>query len=106
MRHAIFVLALLFLARPGEAADNSLVAYSLNAAERMVKSGGRDPEIANLAKITRLMGLMYDRQRRDVVVIGRAEEGRPTLSLSDFVVALRAVILLEQWPLVSIDPTP
>lgn len=107
MRRTIFVFALLFLASVADAADDSLVALSLKAAEGVVKRGtAGGPDAERLGGITRLMGVMFDRERHDIVLIGRVEEDRPALHLSDFVTALRAIINLREWPLVSIDPAP
>lgn len=86
---------------------NQLVAFNLTEAERWLRSRRSVPqEIATLGGMTRLLGLVYDRDRRQLILIGRVEPARAALDLDSLVVAMRAVLVRQQWPLVSIDPTP
>lgn len=105
---AVSAVALLRTPRRGRSADsrNQLIAFNLTEAERQLRPRRGVPvEIATLGGMTRLMGLVYDRERRQLILIGRVEPGRAALDLDSLVVAMRAVLILQQWPLVSIDPT-
>ncbi len=108
MRRTICTIALLLvLPRLIWADDRPLIAYSLRAAEKAVQTSTTENALAEaLGGMTRLTGLVYDHGRNDIILIGRIEDDRPPLHLSEFVTALRAVLVLQQWPLVSIDPTP
>lgn len=87
------------------------VAFSLKVARERVQQAGADfrsqaPEVWLLGGINRLRGFVYDRDNDDLILVGAIEAGRAPLTLDDLVVALRARLLLGEWPLVSIDPTP
>jgi hypothetical protein len=49
--------------------------------------------------------MVYDADNSDVILIGSKEPG-PPLDLDSLIVAMHAVLVLKQWPLVSIDPGP
>jgi len=85
---------------------NHYVAYSLTEAERRVKAGqSQDAAVAGLGAITHPMAVVYDELRRDLIVVGRSDPAanEPPVTLDEFVVALRAILNHETWPLVSID---
>lgn len=85
---------------------NQLIAFNLTEAERWLRSRQSIPqEIATLGGMTRLLGLVYDRDGHQVILIGRVESARAVIDLDSLVVAMRAVMIWQQWPLVSIDPT-
>ncbi len=86
------------------------VAFSLKVAQERVEKGPerwrqKEPEVLMLAGINRIEGFVYDRDAKDLILVGRREEGRAPLTLDDLAVALRARFRYNQWPLVSIDPT-
>lgn len=84
-----------------------LIAFNLTEAERQLRARRDIPQtVAKLGGMTRLMGLVYDRERRDMILVRRAEPGRGPLDMESLVVAMRAVLVRQQWPLVSIDPVP
>jgi hypothetical protein len=56
--------------------------------------------------MTRPAAVVFDRDSRDIIIVGQANAGESPISLDDFVVALRALFIHEAWPLVSIDKTP
>lgn len=92
---------------PGE-----YVAFSLSAAQKLITRVGEQkdyrvvhPEVYNLGGITAIHGLVHDRQRRDLILVGRYDPDRQPLTLDDFAVALRARFIHGKWPLLSIDPT-
>ena len=93
-----------FAVRPTRAGQ--FVAYSLAEAERRLKSGAAEPELSGLAGITRFVGVVHDRVRNDLLVVGQAVPGEAAVALDDMVVALRARLVHTTWPLVSIDRTP
>jgi len=63
-------------------------------------------ELVTLGGITRIAGMVYDREGGDIILVGLAYPGLPEATLDDLVVALRARLLYESWPCVSIDPVP
>jgi len=92
---------------PGE-----YVAFSLNVAQTLITrvEGGQKnyrvvhPEVYNLGGITAIHGLVHDRQKRDLILVGKYDPDRQPLTLDDFAVALRARFIYGKWPLLSIDP--
>src|ERR1051326_5208374 len=89
----------------GNPSKNGLIAFSLAEAERNLRAGiGNDREIETLAGMTRLMGFVHDGDAHDLILLGRAEASEPSIDLPSLVVAMRAVLVLQEWPLVSIDP--
>jgi tetratricopeptide (TPR) repeat protein len=89
------------------------VAFSLKVAQKMIDSisAGEDyrkkhPDVFYLGGITRIKGLVYDREQKDLILVGSRLPDEPPLTLDDLVVALRARFVDVKWPLVSIDPTP
>jgi tetratricopeptide (TPR) repeat protein len=87
------------------------VAFSLGVARQRIERAGegwreKEPEIVSLAGINKVEGFVYDTAGGDLILVGEHEEGRAPLTLDDLVVALRARFRYNQWPLVSIDPTP
>jgi len=82
------------------------VAYSLEEAERRMKSSKDiSSELTGIGGITQLAGMVYDADNGDLIIIGQANKGTENITLDDFVVALRSVLLHEEYPLVSIDRT-
>ncbi len=102
-----WVLALVLVAvGAGRASAASYVAYSLGVAERRLQAGGDSGEAARLGGITRLAGLVHDRACGDLLLVGRTATDDPAPRLDDLVVALRSVLVLKVWPVVSIEPLP
>jgi len=82
------------------------IAYSLREAQRLSREGNsKNHELAKLGGMTRIVGMVHDRQGKDVILVGRKVDGQAEALLNDLVVALRARLLFDEWPLVSIDPT-
>ncbi|MDO8721164.1 MAG: tetratricopeptide repeat protein [Syntrophales bacterium] len=115
MRHLrfyiIFILFFLLTAKCLCAAE--YVAFSLKVAqEKIVSISNKDkdyrkvyPDVFTMGGITIIRGLVYDRKKGDVILVGERNKDRAILTLDDFVVALRAKFIHGKWPLVSIDPT-
>ena len=100
------IFALFLLLREKCLFADEYVAFSLKMAQKMILSEGKaSPEVFNLGGITAVKGLVWDRKTGDVILVGQKDPRRATLTLDDFVVALRARFIRNQWPLVSIDPT-
>jgi hypothetical protein len=84
----------------------SFIAYSMNEAERrLVGRKHVDNELTELGGITNLAGVVYDQQNKDLIIVGQTNELSSRITLDDFVVALRAILLHNEHPLVSIDRT-
>ena len=84
------------------------VAFSLAVArQRIAQAGGdwrnREPEIWELAGINRVVGLVRDGEN-DVILLGRRDTRSPPLTLDHLVVALRARLVLAEWPAATTDP--
>lgn len=60
----------------------------------------------NLAGINKVEGFVFDSATGDLILVGQKEQDRTVLTLDDLIVALRARFRYNEWPLVSIDPTP
>jgi hypothetical protein len=86
--------------------EDHFLAFSLKEAARQLKEGRRTAELMELGGITRLSGMVYDGQNNDFIMVGLVKLGEPRLNLDDLVVAVRARLLKEEWPSVSIDKTP
>jgi len=78
-------------------------AFSLREASNRAQAGQKSKELLTLAGITRIVGMVHD-QKKDVILIGKNLSDLPGASFDDFVVALRARLVHDQWPEVSIDP--
>jgi hypothetical protein len=73
-------------------------------------------EVLHLAGLTDVLGYIVDQTRRDVMLFGRVDAGKPALYLDDFVVALRNArgayaplrgnTYYYAYPGCSIDPDP
>ncbi|MBM4090933.1 MAG: tetratricopeptide repeat protein [Planctomycetes bacterium] len=82
----------------------SLKAFSIREANRFVKEGKADaPGLTDLGGITRIVGMVFDRDTGDVILIGKVRADMPPASLDDLVVALRSRLGKGQYPTVSID---
>lgn len=80
------------------------VAFSLREAASRSQMGQKTEELLNLAGMTRIVGMVHE-PNEDIILIGRMLDGQVGASLDDLVVALRARLIQNQWPTVSIDPT-
>lgn len=98
------LLLVLLLSNSSHGAD--YVAYSLGAAQKILKSGKQDAAVGQLAGITHLAGMVIDVAGKDVIVVGQRKAGSRSLELDDLVIGMRALIVHNEWPLVSIDNTP
>jgi len=101
--------ALLALGSPGQAAQYT--AFSLKVAQARIERAGegwreQETDVAKLADINKVEGFVYEAATGDLILVGQHEEDRAPLNLDDLVVALRARFRYNEWPLVSIDPTP
>jgi hypothetical protein len=89
------------------ASESQFVAYSLKIAEQQMATGqDSSAEVYELAGITRIAGMVYDSQRQDLILVGQSVPGEEALFLDDFVVALRSLLVHDEWPAVSIDRVP
>ncbi|MBM3501895.1 MAG: hypothetical protein FJX74_24850, partial [Armatimonadetes bacterium] len=83
------------------------MAFSMREACERVRSGERqNAELMLLGGVTRLVGVVHDSGSGDVVLVGQVTAADRKLALEDLVVALRAVLVHDEWPMVSIDKTP
>ncbi len=108
LRHSLSLLtALVILFSSQVVKAGPFAAYSLREAERQIReSGSATAEVIELGGISRLAGLVYDTAANDLIIVGQINNGERKITLNDFVVALRALAIHKEWPLVSIDKTP
>ena len=86
--------------------DNSYLAYSLKEAKHRLTSGEvGNRKLLEMAGLTHLAGVIYDEQNDDLIIVGQALPGYSPCRLDDLVVAMRSVLDLHEYPLVSIDRT-
>lgn len=108
---ALVALALLLPAAscrtaPRGPSPGDYVAFSLGEARiRAAAPGPPADELRHLGGMTRLIGVVRDAASGDMILVGQRLPRRPPIQLDDFVVALRARLLYEEWPRVSIDRT-
>jgi len=88
-----------------EIANDSYIAFSLRVAQEQFqrKSGVSDSNAFTLGGITRLVGMVIDRENKDIILIGKKIAGLPAARFDDLVVALRARMRYNDLPMVSID---
>lgn len=102
----ILALIVTLVAFPSFAAEvPRFVAFSLEEAQKRLRQGDNGEQVRDLGGMTFPIGIVVDEDSDDWILVGVAESGLPPLSLDDFVVALRAVLLHGQCPYVSIEPT-
>jgi hypothetical protein len=83
------------------------IAFSLSAAERIMRGGGAaDGQASTLAGMNGIVGLVFDSAARDAILVGRTVSGAEPLALDDLVAAIRARLVRKEWPLVTIERTP
>lgn len=105
LRKALLLLGLILvivdLAQAGP-----YLAYSLREAQiQLEKSGQPQPQVSELGGMTRLIGLVYDTNKKDLIVVGHANPKEKKVGLDDLVVALRCIWVYDKLPLVSLEKT-
>jgi len=104
---AILLVVKVLLGISPALAEHHFLAYSLGEAENLLKQKSTAaPELLELGSMTRIIGVVYDQENRDWLLVGLVNPGNPKIHLDDLVVALRSVMVHKQWPRVSIDKTP
>jgi len=86
--------------------NNSFMAFSLREAQNTLKNNSikKDSTLLTLGGITRISGMVIDRQNNDIILVGKRNNELPKANFDDFVVALRARLVHNELPMVSIDP--
>jgi hypothetical protein len=102
----VLILLLIVGASLARAAGQGFYAFSLGQAQhQMTAAGDNTEQIRTLAGITRLVGMVVDESIDDVILVGQNTAGRDPINLDDLVVAMRAVLVHNEYPYVSIDRT-
>ena len=97
------LMTLTLIAACVAAQGDDIRAFSLREAERVAAEGrGADTTIGG---ITRVAGMVHDAASGDVIIVGKADSSLPPIGLDDVIVALRARLLRDEIPMVSIDRT-
>ena len=85
-------------------AAGEFIAYSMNEAKHRLTSGEPDDtEVKNLGGICHMAGMVYDPTREDLILVGQVRQDGNAISLDDFIVAMRSVLVHNEFPYVSID---
>jgi len=82
-------------------------AFSLREADRLLGAGSQDgaQDLRQLGGITRFAGMVFDSESADIILVGRANSGLPSVTVDDLMIALQARIRTDSYPAVSIDLT-
>jgi len=95
---------LLVLIITGACGADEIRAFSLREADRLLTRGViTNEQLRSLGGITRLAGMVFDRDSKDIILIGKARTDLPAVSLDDLIVALRSRLHTNEYPRVSID---
>jgi len=85
--------------------SGSIRAFSLREADKLLQDGAGSQDLQHLGGITRLVGMVYDRENKDIILVGKTREDLPAITIDDLAVALRCRLLSDKYPCVSIDMT-
>ena len=103
----IFLALNLVLGLVNLAGADQYLAFSMRSAEKRLKeSGAQDSQIKELGGFTRILGAVFDQDNDDLIIFGQRKEGNGKLCLDDLVTALRAVLVHQKMPVVSLEKTP
>lgn len=101
---SVFILAGVIV--PTYCLAGPIKAFSLREADRLLGEGHMTTgELETLGGITRFVGMVFDRENGDIILVGKVREDLPPVTIDDLVVALRCRLLSGQYPCVSIDMT-
>jgi len=102
----IFVLSILLISMLSDYSfAGNIRAFSLREADKLLQDGAGRQELQDLGGITRIAGMVYDRETGDVILIGKVRKDLPAITIDDLAVALRCRLLSDKYPCVSIDMT-
>ncbi|MBD3334954.1 MAG: hypothetical protein GF355_05510 [Candidatus Eisenbacteria bacterium] len=102
-RTAALAIVSLLIGLSGSVMADRFVAVSMDRARMELEAGAQSKEIDRLGGMTHPIGLVYDRTRDDLILVGERVPGEDPVEVDDFAVALRAVLRHGTVPLVSID---
>ncbi len=84
-------------------------AFSLKKAKQILisfKSKRKlPPELYYIGKINDIKGFVYDRKRKDFIIIGVNNPDYPLITLNELCVALKAVFIYGRYPYVMLTPS-
>ena len=93
----------------GASNAHEYVAFSLRGAQTLITRDSHShwreehADVLSLGGITGLRAIVRDRENEDIIVVGEHDPSRPSLTLDDLAVALRAALVHSQSPGVGID---
>jgi tetratricopeptide (TPR) repeat protein len=70
----------------------------------LIKNSKSVAKVIYLGGINEIIGFIIDESTDDLILIGKYSASRPVVTIDDFAVALRARLVHNEWPTVSIDP--
>jgi len=85
-------------------AEPAYLAFSLREAVNSALNGKKSETLLKLGGLTRIAGMVYDLEGKDIILVGLSLPGMPEARFDDLVTALRARLVYNEFPLVSIDP--
>jgi len=89
--------------RDRDGPQTGFIAYSLREASAQANAKEQSQTLLDLGGITRIAGIVHDQKGNDIILVGMAAPGLPEARFDDLVVALRARLRYNEFPLVSID---
>jgi hypothetical protein len=97
---------LLALAAIPACGATTYTAFSLRTAERLLQEGTQKAKVRTLGGIRKVVAVVYDESRGDVVLVGEEGTGEQVGGMDELVMGLRAVLKYGQSPEVTIERTP
>jgi len=93
-------------ARHPSRSEDGRVFLSLRVLQQRARENPREGLVRTMGGIGWLEGYVLDRDLKDIVLVGRASDGWPSLRLDDLAVNLRNAVEGGIYPLCSLDPKP
>jgi|GEM_PF-4119927 len=84
------------------------LAFSLEKAKKLILSlrdkGQLPPEIYYLGNITNIKGFVYNKKKKELIIVGVNEPDSPPITLDDLCIALRSVLVYGKYPYLQLSP--
>jgi hypothetical protein len=110
--NVVFLIFLFWVLTFSYGYSETYKAFSLSEAQKKILSAPQCIDYRSTYEnvftfdgITTVEALVIDRTAQDMIMIGREDRTRQSLTLDNFVTALRCRFVHQKWPLVSFEPT-
>jgi len=96
-----------FFSKKANNSTNSFLAFSLKNASTIFRNDTLQKEnIKILGGITKLLGMVYDKERDDIIIVGYKEKkNKNKLNIDDLITSIKSICINKQYPCVSIENT-